>query len=160
MKTRFIVDGMLGSLSRKLRIFGYDTLYDVNFVDREILEIAENEDRVILTSDQRLAERAAGRKLRCILLSGESDEERLVAVIRGTRGEVSLIPAEARCPVCNGEVGLVGRDGVVGAVPEGVLVRQEKFYRCGSCGKVYWIGGHWKRLHELAENLGRRVQQA
>ncbi|MFQ6135141.1 MAG: Mut7-C RNAse domain-containing protein, partial [Nitrososphaerales archaeon] len=37
MKDKFVVDGMLGSLARKLRIFGYDTVYDAKIGDKEIL---------------------------------------------------------------------------------------------------------------------------
>ncbi|MCL4435664.1 MAG: hypothetical protein M1503_00840 [Thaumarchaeota archaeon] len=155
MKSRFIVDGMLGSLARKLRIFGYDTLYKADLSDNEILEAASGEGRTILTSDQKLADRASKRRINCILLNDESnDEARLATVLRETGEEAAhLNPEETRCSVCNGEVEPVGRDEVAGAVPEGVLAKQEKFYRCKSCGKIYWIGGHWKRLNELSANL-------
>ena len=155
MKNRFIVDGMLGSLARKLRIFGYDTLYNADLSDNEILKAASSEGRTILTSDQQLADRASKRRINCILLNEENDDEdRLATVLREAgEGEVHLNPEETRCSVCNGEVELVGRDEVAGAVPEGVLAKQEKFYRCKSCGKIYWIGGHWKRLNELSANL-------
>ncbi len=154
MKNRFIVDGMLGSLARKLRIFGYDTLYNADLSDNEILKAASSEGRTILTSDRQLADRASKRRINCILLNEENDEDRLATVLREAgEGEVHLNPEETRCSVCNGEVELVGRDELAGAVPEGVLAKQEKFYRCKSCGKIYWIGGHWKRLNELSANL-------
>lgn len=156
MKSRFIVDGMLGSLARKLRIFGYDTLYKADLSDNEILKAASSEGRTILTSDQQLADRASKRRINCILLNEENDndEDRLATILREVGElEVQLNPEETRCSICNGEVEPVGRDEVTGAVPEGVLAKQEKFYRCKSCGKIYWIGGHWKRLNELSANL-------
>ncbi len=159
MKNRFIVDGMLGSLARKLRIFGYDTLYNADLSDNEILKVASREGRTILTSDQQLADRASKRRINCILLSEENDENRLATVLREAGGEeTQLNPEETRCSVCNGEVEPVDREEVSGAVPEGVLAKQKKFYRCKSCGKIYWIGGHWKRLNELSANLKNNHQ--
>ncbi len=153
MKNRFIVDGMLGSLARKLRIFGYDTLYRADLSDNEILKAASKEERIILTSDQQLSDRASKRRIGCILLNEKNDENRLAVILHETGGEVQLNPDRSRCSACNGEVEPVGRAEAAGAVPKGVLARQEKFYRCKSCGKIYWIGSHWKRLYELSTNL-------
>ena len=47
---------MLGSLARKLRIFGYDTLYFREGSDAELERVAIAEDRVIVTADRGLAE--------------------------------------------------------------------------------------------------------
>jgi uncharacterized protein with PIN domain len=160
MKKRFIVDGMLGSLARKLRIFGYDAVYYTDRSDKEILEAAMSEGRIILTSDRKLAERAAGEKTKCILLNEENDEDRLTVVLQEIGESPSLHYENTRCPICNGVVESVGIDEVRTRLPEGVLARQEKFYVCRSCGKVYWIGRHWKRLVDLSKKLGRRLQQA
>ncbi|MGI0001590.1 MAG: Mut7-C RNAse domain-containing protein, partial [Nitrososphaeraceae archaeon] len=47
----FLVDAMLGNIARKLRIFGYDTLYLKDTPDTSVLEIASREKRVLLTRD-------------------------------------------------------------------------------------------------------------
>jgi uncharacterized protein len=46
----FLADAMLGSIARKLRIFGFDTLYNAQVNDDEILKIGMEQDRVILTA--------------------------------------------------------------------------------------------------------------
>ncbi len=42
---RFIVDCMHGKLARKMRIYGYDTKYDITLDDNKIIEIAKEEGR-------------------------------------------------------------------------------------------------------------------
>jgi hypothetical protein len=53
-KTAFFADVNLGKLARLLRLFGCDTLFANNLVDKQIAEIAESEKRIILTRDRRL----------------------------------------------------------------------------------------------------------
>ena len=50
--TRFVVDGMLGSLARWQRILGYDTDYVNQRDDPELVRIARAENRVLLTRDR------------------------------------------------------------------------------------------------------------
>ena len=53
----FLADAMLGSIARKLRIFGFDTIYLAHARDDEILKIGIEQDRVILTADKELFKR-------------------------------------------------------------------------------------------------------
>ena len=58
---RFVVDGMLGSLARWLRLLGYDADYDNRRDDAELVRLARAENRVLLTRDQELAARRGYR---------------------------------------------------------------------------------------------------
>ena len=29
-------------------------------------------------------------------------------------------------------------------IPEDVIARQDEFYGCSKCGKIFWQGSHWK----------------
>ena len=53
----FFADAMLGSMARKLRVLGFDTLYIRDINDDDILDIASKQDRVILTCDKELFKR-------------------------------------------------------------------------------------------------------
>jgi len=55
---KFIVDNMLGSIARWLRILGYDTVYDRNAEDWAIVRRAQLEERIIITKDKGLHNRA------------------------------------------------------------------------------------------------------
>ena len=50
----FILDVNLGKLTKKLRMLGFDCHYRNDFKDREIVQIAVDEKRIILTRDRRL----------------------------------------------------------------------------------------------------------
>ena len=48
---KFILDVHLGKLTRHLRLMGYDSLYQKDFTDGEIADIAAKKHRVVLTRD-------------------------------------------------------------------------------------------------------------
>lgn len=48
---KFIADGMLGKLTRWLRMLGQDVEYSNNMEDSQLLTIAKEDDRTLLTRD-------------------------------------------------------------------------------------------------------------
>ncbi|MCU0860886.1 MAG: Mut7-C RNAse domain-containing protein [Methanomassiliicoccales archaeon] len=153
-RPRFIADGMLGSLARWLRIMGYDTVYERDRADGEMLRRAQEEGRTLLTRDQELAARGAPGSVH--VRSEDLDEQlgQLVAEMGlSAEGEMT------RCTTCNGPLEVVGKESLEGVVPKGALDSHDEFYRCASCGKAYWKGSHWtnirKRLDELEARAGR-----
>jgi uncharacterized protein len=154
---RFVADAMLGSLARKLRIFGFDTAYFAEGGDLELEALARREKRVILTSDRGLFAHTAGRGIAAILVQGRTDGARLRAVAKqlGPGTAMRLGGGRAsRCAVCNGELERIGRkEAAARNVPPKVLARHRLFYRCGSCSRCYWRGKHWARLRRLSYSL-------
>src|SRR5215471_6222101 len=51
---KFILDVHLGKLAKALRLFGFDSYYENDYSDNMIIEIAEAENRIILTRDRNL----------------------------------------------------------------------------------------------------------
>jgi uncharacterized protein with PIN domain len=154
-KTHFVADAMLGSLCRKLRAFGFDTAYYKAGNDSGIITLARSQKRVILTSDRSLAAMATSKGLTAIIVEGNSDGERISAISRaaavsGTR----LVRGDPLCSLCGGDLLTLRRVDVLGEVPPSITVRHRLFYRCGSCGKYYWRGSHWKKLRSLSRRLG------
>ncbi len=146
----FLADSMLGSLARKLRIIGYDTLYLRDADDSEIIESALRTGRVILTSDKMLYHTALSRGAESILLKGNSDGRNLLEIRKWalSRG-IDLRTDNTRCSICNSELFKVKKSEVAGSVPLDILRRHREFYLCRGCGKVYWRGSHWKRLRNI-----------
>jgi len=151
---------MLGSLARKLRIFGFDTSYFAEGGDLELEALARRERRVILTSDKGLFARSAGRGLKAILIEGKTDGARLRSIARQFGPGMSLRLGGgrvSRCAVCNGELELIGRtEAVAGGIPPKVLARHRLFYVCRSCSRYYWRGKHWDRLRRLSYSLNAK----
>lgn len=154
-RQRFSADEMLGSLARWLRLMGYDTRYERDRCDTEILERARLEDRILLTRDKKLAERAKERGI-YIDVRDLDDQVRQVILAFGLTFDEEL----SRCTACNGELMLVSREEASKGVPEGALRSNEQFYRCRSCGKYYWKGSHWKNIRMKLESLARPDQDS
>lgn len=154
---RFIIDCMHGTLARKLRIYGFDTIYDSGADDKELLEAARVEDRVLVTSDRSLHRSALKIGAKSILLTEKTDEERMGTLFNALRIIKSMNPEASRCPVCNGTLESIARQSVEGKIPEGVLQRNDEFYICHSCGKVYWKGKHWLGIGAFADRVERRL---
>lgn len=53
-KLKFILDVHLGKLARYLRLLGFDCYYKKNLDDADIVDIAEKQQRIILTRDKGL----------------------------------------------------------------------------------------------------------
>jgi len=145
---RFVADMMLGRLARWLRLYGHDTLYGI-VDDGEIVRVAGEENRTVLTRDTGLAERAKKAGVRVVLLRSTSLPEQLLEL-----GVGDLSPERARCPKCNGPLEAVPRERVRGRVPERVYALYGEFYVCKNCGQVYWPGRQWKALLEFARRAG------
>lgn len=138
---RFVADSMLGKLGRWLRALGYDTLYLRHASDLELLRIARDEGRLLLTRDIRLARTARERGL---LVQGERLDAQLREVVTalGLSGGGLL----SRCLECNTPLAARTRDEVRGLVPAYTLETQSEFYACPGCGKVFWPGSHADRI--------------
>ena len=161
MDLAFVVDGMLGSLARKLRMYGFDTLYYADADDDKIISIGRQSGRVIVTCDRGLFEAGTKHGVASVLLTDPSDEERLITVFRTLKLRPGVLEPEAtRCPVCNGLLEVGDAKSVQVKVPRGVAESYTEFYVCRECGKVYWQGSHWKRILDLSTNVRRKLRQA
>ena len=152
-----MADGMLGSVARKLRMLGFDVDYRRDDKDEELMEECSKDGRKLLTSDKMLYETAKRRGIEALLVAGEDEEDELFQILSWL-GVESVSGDSPRCTVCNGELEPVGKEEVKGKVPDGVLERNDEFYICKSCGKIYWRGSHWKRMEELIRRLNKRLK--
>ena len=52
---KFIADVMLGKLAKRMRLMGFDVLYDRTLDDNEIIRLSLEQNRILLTRDTELA---------------------------------------------------------------------------------------------------------
>ena len=149
---RFIADVMLGRLARWLRLLGFDTLYYHDINDTQIIRIAKDQGRVILTRDTRLV-KIKGIKDYLLIRANDSFQQ-LLEVIRALNLKDFYLLG--RCVSCNGRLSrLPDKTEIKDAVPDFVFLNFHSFLKCRSCGKIYWEGTHPKLFREkLAEVLG------
>jgi len=151
----FICDEMLKKLCRWLRIAGYDVLSPAVKGDEELVKLCLEEERILLTRDRDLSNRRDAHALR--ILSDDLDgqiREFLEAFLPDRYPR-----SETRCALCNGEIESLRRDEIEededmkNMVPNNVLLYHNTYFRCRSCGKLYWKGSHWKKIMDRLERL-------
>lgn len=145
---RFLADEMLKKTARWLRLIGFDTVYLERVSDAKVLEQAVKEGRVLLTKDEKLAGEAKKLDLEVLLLPQDGIEEDLGRIL-GEYGLEPAFPEKTRCPECNGSLEQKRLEEVKEEVPEGTREKSPYFWKCSSCGKVYWEGAHWENIKKV-----------
>ena len=145
---RFLADSNVGRLARWLRALGYDADYEPRLDDRRLAARALAEERVLLTRDADLMQRriiARGR-LRAVLLRSDAVADQLRQVVDELH--LGADRALSRCLECNVPLEPRPRAAVLERLPPHVRATQSRFSECPRCGRVYWPGTHWQRMHE------------
>ena len=138
---RFVIDGMLGSLARWLRLLGYDADYDNRRDDAELVRLARAENRVLLTRDRELAAR---RGVQALFIASQVLDEQLAQVTAAFPRPAESGPA--RCSVCNTVLVPATPEELADRLPAYVLHKHHDFRRCPGCDRVYWPGSHWQTM--------------
>jgi uncharacterized protein with PIN domain len=157
----FVADMMLKKLARWMRILGYDTIYPDFAEDDRILELAKKTKRILLTQDVELAFRAGKRGVKTLLVPRDEGVESQVAFVLRELGLSIDFPEKTRCPQCNGELEVVGKEEVLGNpnAPAEVVARNFSFWLCKDCKKVYWEGSHWEKIKKSAEVIKEKMKK-
>ena len=156
---RFIADGMLGKLTRWLRMLGHDVDYYRSADDEKLAELAKQEKRVLLTRDRKLCQRAASLGVEAVLVDATDDVGKLTCLAGRFGFKLEMDLSVSRCPKCNAVLEAVSKELVVGQIPEATSRYYSDFWRCPGCGKVYWQGAHWKRIEETLEAAKSKLGQ-
>jgi len=159
-KPTFLADAMLGSVARKLRIFGFDTLYIKHIHDDEILKIGIEGNRVILTCDKELFKRIVKAGVHGVLLKCSDDCEDIVHILSKYQiTSINFSTRNSRCSVCNGLLLKKKRINVKNHVPPKVMKSHKEFFKCSNCSKIYWDGSHLTRIRSLSRNIDTKIKK-
>lgn len=152
---RFLLDGMLGKLTRWLRMLGYDAIYLNDLADKDLLALAKREDLVLLTSDEELYRTAAMRGTETALVQGRTEPERLAAIAERYKLRLEIDTTISKCPTCGFAIREAEKSDVEGLVPPTTFKVYRSFWVCTNpkCAKVYWHGSHWKKIEQTLEEV-------
>ncbi len=149
---RFMLDAMLGSLARWLRLLGYDAAYRADIPDADLVRQAVSEDRILLTRDRALPEEWRVSGIHLVEAQDTMAQLREIDRRFGLRQDARIF---TRCSRCNEGLTEVSRAEARGHVPPHPFAEHELFLRCQRCQRHYWHGGHAQRIEQrLDEVLG------
>ncbi len=142
----FLADTMLKKLAKYLRALGYDTCFDESADDQELLRIARDEDRVLLTRDRDLFENTPDEY--GFYLTPQLTENQLKQLMQHYPIHFDESRFLTRCLECNTPIKEIEKSMVRGEVPARVFKYRENFYYCSACDQVFWRGDHVNRLRK------------
>ena len=138
---------MLGKLAKYLRFMGYDTYYpNGNLSDNELIKIAKEEGRIIITRDKELARRSNGS-----FLKSDNYKEQLKEVIENFNLNADNLLS--RCSICNEPLVPVKKEEIRNKVPAYIYEHNDEFYMCPKCHRIYWYGTHTEKIEREIKKI-------
>ncbi len=154
----FIADAQLGRLARWLRFAGYDTRWRNAWRDAELVALAADEGRIVLSRDRDLL---MHRDVEAGCLLRDDDPLRQLAdVAARLRLGLAAGARPARCTVCNGALQPAARDHIAAHLPTRAALELDAWWRCSGCTRVYWRGSHWRRLRAALDGVAADLSSA
>ena len=156
MVPKFAADMMVGKLARWMKLLGYDVIYFRDINDAELVQIARNSGRIVLTRDHHFLQYP---DCETFLLDSTDFWQQLGSVCT----HFPLNFAEtlfSRCTYCNVPIHPVEKQAVEHLLPPLVRVGQDKIYQCPQCEKLYWEATHVAHVKKmLKDHLGIDVDE-
>jgi uncharacterized protein with PIN domain len=148
--SRFILDAHLGKLAKYLRMAGFDTLYENNYSDNTIREIASSESRIILTRDRDLL--TSKNVTHGYYVRNIHSREQMAEVVQKF-DLYSRIEPFTRCLICNSELREIDKKEIPDEIDADTKRIFNEFFYCDHCKKIYWKGSHYERMMKFLKSL-------
>jgi uncharacterized protein with PIN domain len=146
----FILDVHLGKLARRLRLLGFDCLYDNHYGDAEIVQLASARERIILTCDRGLLKHRQVRHGYLVRSDAVTVQVREVLARYQLAAQVQLW---RRCMSCNGLLARVDKSAVAHRLEPKTRLYYDDFHRCTACGRLYWPGSHYAGIERWLNTI-------
>jgi len=154
MKRRFLLDGMLGRLCRKMRMLGLDCELVAPGRSPYFLSDAEAAGRTAVTTATRPLDRRGGPPV-VLHLSGAAE---MIAELYTLTGEPPEFEPFTICLECNEPLREISPEDAGPRVPPRIASGFKEFRECVWCGRVYWKGSHYEAMERQIEQILERVK--
>jgi uncharacterized protein with PIN domain len=158
-RLKFITDGMLGKLTRWLRMLGHDVEYSRSDDDKKLIEKAKSEKRILLTRDFKLYQQAMMQGVDAVLVEASTGAEKLADLAGRFNFKLEIDVTVSRCPKCNAKIKPVSKDIVIDRVPKSTSTYYNEFWECPRCGQIYWQGAHWKKIEKTLKEARKTLEK-
>lgn len=149
MEKKFIADVHLGRLAKWLRMLGFDTLYNNAFASGELVTLAGEENRILLS---RNSTHSKNDSIDSLIITHEEPALQLQQVIQHFDLKESFRPF-TRCLVCNGFLENVSKEAVLSRLQPNTAAFFHEFWQCLDCKRIYWKGSHFDRMMKMIESM-------
>ena len=149
---------MLGNIARKLRLFGFDCKYFAIINHDQLLSIAKNENRILVTRDHEIANVCKKQNIPTIDLCNTDEISQIVEIYKKTNlNECKIDTNDVRCTICNGVIQSIEKEKIIGRIPDKVAQNIQQFWMCNSCNHIYWEGTHIRNLQKFIDEINERL---
>ncbi|XGC81614.1 DUF5615 family PIN-like protein [Bdellovibrio bacteriovorus] len=150
----FFVDENLLGLVKRLRMMGIDSSTLPGASDDAVLEVAIQENRIILTKDRKFFERLPDG--RGYFVKAEDAKDQLLEVLEQFPLQ-EYDDALSRCFQCNTPIQAIEKDEVKERVDAKTYSLYEQFYECPTCLRIYWEGSHFDKMVKEVEKVRKEL---
>lgn len=147
---RFLVDVNVGKLARLLRLLGFDAASRPALPDQALAELAQEEQRILLTRDANLLKRRNVEFGR--LIRSNDPREQLLEVL-GIFGLIEKFRPFSRCLCCNTPLQSVTKEEILHRLLPLTKKYYDSFCQCPGCDRIYWPGSHQERMQDLLAGI-------
>jgi uncharacterized protein with PIN domain len=146
----FVLDNHLGKLATYLRILGFDSLYDKDYQDVLLAEIASGSERILITRDRQLLMRKSIRW--GYWVRSKHPETQTIEIIHRFRMKGLIAPFH-RCLNCNSLLQPVPKEEILHRLQPLTKRYFDEFQFCPGCDRIYWKGSHYERMLKLVSRV-------
>jgi hypothetical protein len=147
----FAVDVNVGKLASLLRMAGFDTFYQNYISGAELIEVAVQEKRIVLSRDKDLLKR---KELAFGYLVREIYPEKQLAEVVHLFGIKEQMKPLSRCMRCNGLLQAVEKEQIIDQLEPLTKKYYHSFRQCRRCHTIYWPGSHRDKMLRLLNKYG------
>ena len=145
----FLADVHLGKLAKNLRMLGIDIFYRNDLTNVELLRIAQEEKRILLSRNIGFEK---VQEIAFFWIESEDPPEQVKKVVDNFHLRSSFRPF-SRCLLCNGLLESRKKEMIEPMLEENTKRFYNEFWQCTSCKKIYWKGSHYERMQQLLKQL-------
>jgi len=155
---KFVTDGMLGKLTRWLRMLGHDVVYTGSMDDKELIQKAKKEKRTLLTRDLELYRQAIAKGAEAFLTESPNQTANLAKLAERFKFQLEIDVKVSRCPKCNARIKPVSKADIISRIPKTTSSNYSEFWECSGCQQIYWRGAHWKKIEKTLEEAKKTLK--
>jgi len=132
-------------------MLGYDVEYSIKLDDKQLLTIAKKEERILLTRDLELYQRAIAKEVETFFLEGQKEEGRLAELAKRYDIKLEIDMRASRCPKCNSHIKPISKEEIEDKVESNTFANYDEYWQCPRCKQIYWQGAHWTKIRKTLD---------